>query len=155
MGRTKIDIDPVDVNLAIATVESAGPMPNLSRLFIAVSASLETKYPRITPALVRLRVMEHNIPHKTLKGKMGNPNLGNSTSGIARTPRKVGSAAVKACMRVMPENRHRLVKRMGQGSLKAAIKLKCLDCANHYTDEIRHCPIVECPLWSFRPFQKG
>ena len=31
-----------------------------------------------------------------------------------------------------------------------AIRLKCLDCTGNQPKEVRLCPIVDCPLWSFR-----
>lgn len=47
-----------------------------------------------------------------------------------------------------------LVDRAREGSLTAAIKLKCLDCSCWQPDEIRHCPCVECSLFPLRPYQK-
>ena len=39
-----------------------------------------------------------------------------------------------------------------------AIKLKCLDCSTYNTNEIKECPVKECPLFPFRngnnPFRK-
>jgi hypothetical protein len=31
-----------------------------------------------------------------------------------------------------------------------AIRLKCLDCCSYQENEVRQCPIMECPLWSYR-----
>lgn len=40
-----------------------------------------------------------------------------------------------------------------------AIRAKCLDCTNNQNNEIRDCPIVQCPLYDFRmghnPNRKG
>ena len=39
-----------------------------------------------------------------------------------------------------------------------AIKLKCLDCSTYTTNEIKECPVKNCPLYPFRlgknPFRK-
>ena len=39
-----------------------------------------------------------------------------------------------------------------------AIKLKCLDCSTYNTNEIKECPVKNCPLYPFRlgknPFRK-
>ena len=39
-----------------------------------------------------------------------------------------------------------------------AIKLKCLDCSTYNINEIKECPVKECPLYPFRqgknPFRK-
>ncbi len=31
-----------------------------------------------------------------------------------------------------------------------AIKAKCLDCCCGQREEVRECPVKECPLWTFR-----
>lgn len=36
-----------------------------------------------------------------------------------------------------------------QSPLKA-IREKCLDCCVGSTSEVKNCPIMSCPLWSFR-----
>ena len=43
----------------------------------------------------------------------------------------------------------------GRASPRQAIKAKCLECC--WMDEvgIRECTGTACPLWSFRPYQKG
>jgi hypothetical protein len=40
-----------------------------------------------------------------------------------------------------------------KGSLPAAIKLTCLECANFVRQEVRDCTIVWCPLFPHRPYQ--
>lgn len=40
-------------------------------------------------------------------------------------------------------------------SLRAAVNAKCLDCCNYQRIEVRECPVVDCPLWSHRPYQNG
>lgn len=39
-----------------------------------------------------------------------------------------------------------------------AIKAKCMDCSGDYINEVRGCPITDCPLYPFRlgknPFRK-
>jgi len=31
-----------------------------------------------------------------------------------------------------------------------AIRLKCLDCSNQQSKEVKLCPITDCPLWRYR-----
>lgn len=38
--------------------------------------------------------------------------------------------------------------------LREAIRDKCLDCTCDQRAEITQCPIVKCPLWQHRPYQK-
>ena len=39
-----------------------------------------------------------------------------------------------------------------------AIRLKCLDCSNNSSGEVKFCPIEDCPLYAFRfgknPYRK-
>ena len=41
----------------------------------------------------------------------------------------------------------------GRGSLRNAIKAKCLDCTAYQRVEITNCGAIYCPLWIYRPFQ--
>jgi hypothetical protein len=34
-----------------------------------------------------------------------------------------------------------------------AIKAKCWDCSGHQKEEIRHCTMPDCSLFSFRPYK--
>jgi hypothetical protein len=31
-----------------------------------------------------------------------------------------------------------------------AIRAKCLDCSGNSSDEVKCCPVIDCPLWAFR-----
>jgi hypothetical protein len=42
------------------------------------------------------------------------------------------------------------IKQLESGSLKAAIKLKCLGCTLGHMEEIKNCSVVSCPLWPVR-----
>jgi hypothetical protein len=56
----------------------------------------------------------------------------------------------------VPAKYHKLVDKVKNGSLKAAVKLKCLDCCGFETQakkEVRLCNIQECSLWAFRPYK--
>lgn len=42
----------------------------------------------------------------------------------------------------------------GKNSKATALKAKCLDCSCYQKEEITNCPVKQCPLWNFRPYQK-
>ena len=46
------------------------------------------------------------------------------------------------------------IAKAGNGSLKACIKLKCLDCTNWEKKEVALCQATECPLWNVRPYKR-
>lgn len=52
----------------------------------------------------------------------------------------------------LPEHT-KLIDRILEGSMKAAIKLKCIDCCCGDREEVRHCTSYGCPLYNFRPYQ--
>ena len=54
---------------------------------------------------------------------------------------------------VVPTRHRRLVDKVEDGSLRAAIDLKCLDCSDYQVAEVRHCTVTGCPLYSVRPYQ--
>ena len=43
----------------------------------------------------------------------------------------------------------------GKASPRNAIKAKCGECCHFDRAAITECTAAQCPLWSFRPFQKG
>ena len=38
-------------------------------------------------------------------------------------------------------------------SLRAAVNAKCLDCMCWQANEVKLCPSMDCPLWSYRPYE--
>ena len=46
-----------------------------------------------------------------------------------------------------------IIAQAEQGSVTAAIKLKCLDCVCWSKFEVRDCVVIECPLFPIRPYQ--
>ena len=43
----------------------------------------------------------------------------------------------------------------GVASPRQAIKAKCLDCGGFMRAEVAHCQVIHCPLWPYRPYQRG
>ncbi len=41
----------------------------------------------------------------------------------------------------------------GKGSPRAVIKQNCLECCDWQREEVRHCVVLGCCLWAYRPFQ--
>lgn len=47
------------------------------------------------------------------------------------------------------------VEKMGDGSLRAAVTLKCLECCSWHREAVANCGSSgTCPLWPFRPYQR-
>ena len=155
MSRKEIPCDERRLREAIADLEHGGPLENLNKLHIAAANRMvEAGYPLVTPAIVMLRIKGWNIPTKTVKGKRGRA-IGSGP--VVRKPRESGKLV--RLFNYVPDKYRKLVKRIEAGSLKAAIKLKCMDCqgfetsAPGLTQIIRECPCTDCPLHSVRPYR--
>lgn len=104
-----------------------------------------------SPSTIRLRHRSGEL-HFDLKTPRGELNK----TGRKR-PRKCcqltaeQQLALRRAHAGLPGAKSRL-QRCINGSRDAAIGLKCADCST-YKGEIINCPIEDCALWQFRPFQ--
>lgn len=46
-----------------------------------------------------------------------------------------------------------LIDAAEEGSVTAALKVKCLDCSGWERKEVRDCTVAGCPLYPVRPYQ--
>jgi hypothetical protein len=103
-----------------------------------------------------LRAKELGIVPKTVAGKRGG-GLGLKREKTPRSVKISKFAIVFDNMTMLNNEAPSTVSRAKGGSLKAAIKLKCLECCNGERTEIKDCQcgsgINPCPLYPFRPFQ--
>lgn len=65
------------------------------------------------------------------------------------------SATLAAVRRHAPSKEGNYLRAYGGKSLRAAITAKCLDCTCDQVNEIKRCPVTQCPLWQYRPYSKG
>jgi len=70
---------------------------------------------------------------------------------------KLNDKQKKWCDEVIPDlynnsYKKQYIKAMTTRSLKAAVNSKCLDCCCWQSSEVRHCTVVECPLYNYRPY---
>ncbi len=166
MGRTTIVFEQDKLTSAIASVEARETFPSRDAMFSKAIQSYKEEFgglnaDRLTNILVYQRVKQWNIPLKTAAGKKGRvagvkveckqrEGIPSSNKGIVALLGQIKTDAP-------PEMRGRLndlVTRMQKGSLKAAIKLNCLSCANFQREEVKHCECFECPMHSLRPYKK-
>jgi hypothetical protein len=107
----------------------------------------------LTAQVAMLRAKELGIMPKTKAGKRGGGLAG---STVVKQPRKVKLAKFAkefAQMNVLYGEAKHLVEAAQGGSLKAAVKLKCLECSGFQRVEVKECACTVCPLYPFRPFQ--
>ncbi len=163
MARTKLEINKDEFQKVVTDLEAAQTFENPSVLWKAVEATEWAKglKPRaLTAAVAYVRAKELGIVIKTLPGKRGNPGGGGLVGGAprVRVPRSTKMKAFGETFAKMrketPERFRPLVDKAEKtGSMKACIKLKCLECSAWQPSEVRQCVIIDCPLYPIRPFQ--
>lgn len=171
MARTATVVDRTRLVQAIEKAEAGGVFSTRNELYDAAAKLYGDE--KVSPSVVYLRIKEWGLVCKTPIGKRGRKDLG-AIKGAPRNrvPRaqKFKAPAKRAAIAAL---RHAVsgpiryqdgstndtskylpvVNRVEAGSMKAAIKLKCLDCCAYDKEEIKHCACSSCPLFLFRPFQ--
>lgn len=146
----------------VAPVAAVSPFPNRSALFRAVSESdwAKSKGVLIQPATVANWIKKFDIPLLTPVGKKGRQK-GVKIEGAGRKRRGRNEENYNAMIKSLNMQSERgiapsMVKaadRAASGSMKAAIKLKCMDCCGHDKKYVRECTSYDCALWTYRPYQ--
>lgn len=161
MAKTKLEINKDEFQKVVTDLENAQTFDNPSKLWKAVEATDWAKNlkPRaLTAAVAYARAKELGINIKTQPGKRGNPGGLVGGAPRVRVPRstkmKAFAASFVRMRKSTPERFRPLVDKLEKsGSLKACIKLKCLECSNWQPGEVKECVITDCPLFPIRPFQ--
>lgn len=168
MARTKIKIDEAVLRSVIAECEQERAYTNRSMLFEDVASKYNTLTDTtiLNAQLVYLRVNELQIELKTPKGKKGRAKGSKIEGGgkrVSRAEKFAGNLSVQGSFSDLrssvPAQYRPLVKKIEQGSIKAAIKLNCLSCVGFErkvdgVDQIGNCECTNCPMFCFRPYQK-
>lgn len=164
MGRIKLQISKEDLLKQINNVETEREFRNRNELaeYIANTDWGKNFKPKpITASVVILRIEEFNLGSviKTPKGKRGRQ------SGIAlsaeqkaamqagRQQKSISKDFIDRLKKNTPVTFHNVINRIQSGSIKAAIKLHCLQCSGYERNEVKHCQCLTCPLYAIRPYQ--
>jgi len=159
MPKTKLLINRSQLENAVKKAERENSFTNLQSLYESVSNSEWGRQQKgLTPAVVRLRILEFKIKTETKAGKktkgvfpgVRGKRQSRSQKFAASPDCKLSITKLKRTFTEHPE----LVKQIEKGSMKAAIKLNCIDCCGGSTSEANHCELYECPLWLFLPRKK-
>lgn len=166
MGRAAIPVDKIKLQAAIDSCELKETFSKRQPLWEAVALSYASvmQIESVSPVWVYLRVEELGLKVKTPKGKKGRAAGSSPITGVVRTTRAEKFEASPVIVNafdslekiIKKEQKGRFMpvfERAKKGSVKALVKLKCLDCANYQTTEVKLCPCTDCPLYSIRPYQ--
>jgi len=161
-GRKPIVINAHELQEQINQLEAERTFANRSELWAAIELTpwALAQQPRpLKGQVAMLKAKEYNLNIKTAVGKRGREKGCGPIPGGGRKKRKMNEESLLLLKTGIPkENREKLEKVMAKvegGSMKAAIKLKCLDCCNWVPSEISACEIKGCSLWNFRPYKKS
>lgn len=157
MAKAKLEINKAEFQKIVTELEAAQTFSSPSHLWKAVENTEWAKgqKPRpLTSSVALMRAKDLGIVFVTLPGKIrGNPNLGGTGRGV-RVPRSQKMKAFSESFQIMrkevPVQFHKLVTKAEQGNMRAALKLKCLDCSAWDAAEVRKCECTGCSLYPFR-----
>jgi hypothetical protein len=160
-GRKPIAVSSMELQDVLNELERAQPdgqFPNRSALWAALEQTnwAKTRSPRpLTGQVAMIIAKQNNLILETPLGKRGREKgCGPVGNPGARRRKVMPNDARIALTLVTPKALHGKVNRAANGSLKAAVALKCLDCSGGSKKEVALCAIKECSLWSFRPYKR-
>lgn len=167
MSKKPIELNKSTVEQIVAKLEAAKTYPNRNALYKDIVDELVKNhgYKPFSSATIYLRVKEWNLELKTPQGKRGGGLKGNpealknwresNKNGEGPKSRNVDNTKplIQFWSKEMNGKYLKLAKSIKRGSLKAAVKLKCLECANFQLEEIKDCQCTDCPLWPVRPYK--
>lgn len=156
-GRKKLSLTREVLQVVVDELEAKQSFSSLAMLWKAVAETEWAKSlePRpLTAQVAMLRAKELGVVVKTVAGKIGK---GRAPGGVASDKKKFSLPVLveQTASRETPSKYKDLLAKAQAGSRKAALKLKCLECSNWQPSEVAYCPILGCPLWQFRPYQRS
>lgn len=169
-GRKPIEVSKEGLQQAISTLESQAQFPNRAALWAAVEATpfaLSCLPQPLKAQVAMMKAQQFELEIKTPKGQRGRSKGCGPIAGGGRKKKILSETAIEAVVNGIPvtvqeagrirkvrESLTSTIAKFGKGSMKAAIKLKCLDCCCWQLKEIAVCSITECSLHSFRPYKR-
>lgn len=157
-GRKPIEIDKAEFQQVVSKLEQERAYPTRAALWADVEQTewAKTRVPRpLTSQVALLKAEELGLEIKTEKGKRGrSKGCGPVSSGGKK--KKVFS--IQEVKNGIPVEEQKLLEktlnRAANGSLKARVKLMCMDCTGWQKKEIAECEIKKCPLFDVRPYKR-
>ena len=93
-------------------------------------------------AMKSMRVSREDLSIAKTLAKEARRRYFENHPSIQRVAETMGEAFSKPC------------ESLRKGSLRAAVRLMCVQCSGHSEAEARQCTAIGCPLHAFRPGQK-
>lgn len=159
-GRKPIEVTSAELQAQLIQLEASQPegkFNNRSALWDALTETkwAKTRKPRpLTGQVAMLIAKNNNLTISTPVGKRGREKgcAPINTKG-GRKRRQMTKEQADALYAATPKKFHKIVDRVVKGSVKARIKLNCLNCSNWQQTEVRHCGLLGCAWYSIRPYR--
>jgi hypothetical protein len=161
----KLEVDRDELQRTVNELEGKQTFPHLSALWKAVEGTSWAKsyQPRpVTASIAAARAKELGVqystrPAKRVLGVITEKQRAAMQAGRKnRKPRsekmKAFASAFEEMRKLVPVRFLPLVAQAEKGSLRAAMKLKCLECSSYLSSEVKQCPITNCSLFPQRPY---
>ncbi len=178
MARTEIPVDQNRLTAAIIAAEANGPLATQSHVWEAAAVEynkgVSAPYKPIEAGVVRLRAVKWKLQIITTsaKGRGGGTLSPTHRAALAasrgkrvkRAEKFAGDSDIVAAhgklrewIKVQSPVHLPLVDAIEKGSMKAAIKLQCIQCMGfeNVAESIRTCTSKRCTLYAFRPYKPG
>lgn len=164
MGRAAKIIDKDKLEAIIVKLESENTYTTRSQLFTEVAEKYSDLHGvSFSNACAAQRAKQFGIEIKTQMGERGLHLKGGNADALKKW-RETGEVQDKKPKIKSPDflpywakedggKFLKIAKSAQRGSVKAKIKLKCIECAGGLTKEVALCEITTCPLWDIRPYQ--
>jgi hypothetical protein len=162
--RTPIAFHPDELAKAMKEVAESSSFAGQTEYLIALSqhSYLKGLTPKgVSTTWIKQRITESALEIPVAQGKRGCRDKGVKALAKARAQKgrkpKIFSANWADNLRNywVFANAQTLINRVIGGSKSAALKAKCLECYSGDRKGIRECSSYSCPLWGFRPYQRG
>ncbi len=151
-GRKKLVLDRAEFQAVINELESRQNFNTRSELCMAIEETdfAKRQKPRpLTWSVAMARIKDMGIECKT-QNRQRKQKL--SSPCVTSERMSSHSKTFRLLEKEYPAYKS-LIARAAKGSLRAVIKLKCLDCTCGQKREIKYCQCFACPLYPQRPFQ--
>lgn len=164
MGRVAKIIEKDKLENIIKKLESENTYTTRSQLFMEVADKYSNLYGvSFSHSCAAQRAKQYGIEIKTQMGERGAHLKGGNADALKKW-RETGEGQVKKPKISSPDflafwakeeggKFLKIAKSAARGSLKAKLKLKCIECAGCSLKEVALCHITTCPLWDTRPYQ--
>lgn len=159
-GRKAVQVDTNELQEQIKQLEIANKFENRTQLWTALEVTSWAKNQIPVPLrgqMAMLKAKEFNLIISTPVGRRGQLK-GYKPTGGGRKKRVLSTVSVQAVTSTVPNDQRKKLEKtlskLATGSMRAAVKLKCLDCTNWCPGEVALCEMQDCSLWNFRPYKR-